>query len=156
MKKLLVINFLIKLYARKNIFNIIKEKYGQAQLNLARCIERNRTKARKIKCDIKYLTTCKKNKLLPTFAKTKLSVKVNYRIKMKIARTIIEAELNNKHRKLNFIRRELVHKVNQLRNSIGYISFCTFNKVVNKTINGKVKGFARSDLVALSKHDKAT
>ena len=70
---------------------------------------------------------------------------------MKIARTIIEAELSNKHRKLNFIRRELVHKVNQLKNSIGYISFCTLNKVVNKTINGKEKGWSTTHKNKLSK-----
>ena len=139
MYKLLVINFLIKLYALKNIFNIILEKYGQPKLKLARCIERNRTKVSKIKHDIKFQITCKRNNLIPTFAKPKLSIKVSQSVKRRITRTIIDAELSNKYRKLKYLRRTVVEDKTQLVNTIGYISFCTFNKLVNKRMQGKQK-----------------
>ena len=53
--KLLVILFLIKLYARKNIFNVIHGKYGQNTTKLSRNNEQKRLKMEKIKQDIKFL-----------------------------------------------------------------------------------------------------
>ena len=109
MYRLLVLNFLIKLYALRNIFEFISEKYGQAATKLARKIEKNRTKLKKIKCDIRFLTTCKRNKLIPTFAKPKIAIKINRSIENKIASTIIETEIRNKQKKQNRLVKELLH-----------------------------------------------
>ena len=85
MYKLLVILFLIKLYALKNIYDYIYGKYGQSRRTLARNTERNRMKIRKLKSDIKFLTTCKKNNLIPTFAKPRLTIKSNIQVKRRVA-----------------------------------------------------------------------
>ena len=61
--KLLVILFILKLYARVNIFKYIKEKYGRDNTNIARTIEKQRVKLAKVNCDIKSLIYCKKNNL---------------------------------------------------------------------------------------------
>ena len=106
MKKLLVINFLISILALKNIFNWIYGKYGQTTRNLARNTERTRIKIRKLKCDIKFLLTCKRNNLIPTFAKPKISVRVKKEVRRRIARTIIDAELVNKHNRLKELKKE--------------------------------------------------
>ena len=72
-----IIHFLLSIYAQKNIFQYITEKYGQETTTLSRAIEKNRTKLKKIKCDLKFLATCKRNKLIPTFAKPKISIGEN-------------------------------------------------------------------------------
>ena len=107
MDKLLVINFLIKLHARKNIFKYITEKYGQMAVKLARNIEDKRTRLAKMKCDLSFLLTCKRNKLIPTFAKPKLATKTSWNTKIKIAKTIIEDELRFKHKRVNYLKKEL-------------------------------------------------
>ena len=81
MKKLLVITFLIKLLALKNIFDFICGKYGQATLKLARETERTRLKIRKLKADIKFLLVCKRNGLIPKFARPKFAVKMDRKTK---------------------------------------------------------------------------
>ena len=143
MYRLLVLNFLIKLYALRNIFEFISEKYGQAATKLARKIEKNRTKLKKIRCDIRFLTTCKRNKLIPTFAKPKIAIKINRSIENKIASTIIETEIRNKQKKQNRLVKELLHDTKELKLLIGYVSYCTINHVINKTINGKRKEWKR-------------
>ena len=65
--KLLVILFLVRLYARINIFNLSDEKHGRIGIKLARSIGIYRRKLSKIKCDIGFLLTCKKKNLIPTF-----------------------------------------------------------------------------------------
>ena len=47
--KLLVIPFILKLYAQISIFKYIQEKYGQEMIKLARKIEKQRVKIAKIK-----------------------------------------------------------------------------------------------------------
>ena len=65
--KLLVIPFLVRLYARINTFKLIQETYGRIGIKVARSIEIYRTKLSKIKCNIDFLLTCKRNNLIPTF-----------------------------------------------------------------------------------------
>ena len=49
--KLLVILFLLKIYARINIFSHIEEKYGQKEIKLARVVQKQRSRITKIECD---------------------------------------------------------------------------------------------------------
>ena len=106
MKKLLVINFLIKILALKNIFNIISGKYGQSKLKLARNTEQTRMKIRKIKDDIKFLSVCKRNELIPKFARPKFAVRMDKKTMKRIGKSIIEAELRNQHGKLKMLKRK--------------------------------------------------
>ena len=69
MKKLLVILFLFKLYAQTNVFDLISGKYGRHYTKTARLVETIRTKIAKLKLDIKFIISCKRDKLIPTFAK---------------------------------------------------------------------------------------
>ena len=68
--KFLVILFLVRLYARINIFKLVEEKYGHIGIKVARSIKIYHTKLSKIKCDIDFLFTCKINNLIPTLAHT--------------------------------------------------------------------------------------
>ena len=139
--KLLVILFLIKLYAQKylNLIDYIKGKYGQKIVNHVRSIERLRRKITKVKCDIKFLITCKKNKLTPVFAKPKLTIKIDNLTRQKITQTILEAELKNKHNKIKWLKKQEKETTTEVRNSIGFISMCFVNKRINDSIINKRK-----------------
>ena len=120
MISLLVFIFCIKLYARINTHCYILEKYGQEILNISRKIEKLTIKLEKIKHDLKFLVICKKEKLIPTFARPKLSIHVERKIKVKIAKIIIETEMKNKHRKKNELRTELRSLLSKLEESTNY------------------------------------
>ena len=51
----------------------------------------------KLKADIIYTKSCKKEKLIPTFAKVNLALKSGgFKIKKKIAKLVMEAEIQDK------------------------------------------------------------
>ena len=55
MLQLLVILFIIKLYAQKNTFKYIKEKHGQDIFMVVRSLESLKTKYMKVQADIKFI-----------------------------------------------------------------------------------------------------
>ena len=57
--KLVVILFLLTLYARVNIFKHIEEKYGQNEFKLVRVIRNQRSRITKIQCDINFIRKIK-------------------------------------------------------------------------------------------------
>ena len=51
----------------------------------------------KLKADIIYIKSCKKEELIPAFAKVNLAIKSGgFKIKKKIAKSIIETEIQDK------------------------------------------------------------
>ena len=142
---------MIKLYAQKNIFTLIKEKYGQSAIKLARLIEKYRSKVDKIKYDIKFLLTCKRNNLTPTFAKPRFSIKVSRYTRNRITRTILQQELQNKHKKLKQLKERLDSEIDELKDTVGFITFCTFNKITFKTLSRKRKQWKTTHEKKLSK-----
>ena len=98
MFKLLVILFIIKLYARYYIFKFIKKKHGQNVITVIRTLEQMQTKYMKFNADIKFIRPCKKENLISTFVKVNVSIKSgSYKLKRKIARLVMNTELQNKH-----------------------------------------------------------
>ena len=94
MLKLLVILFIIKLYARNNVFKYIKKKHGQEIIRIVRSFENLKTKYVKVAVDIKSIKPCKNENIIPTFAKVNLSLKHgNYKLQLKIARIVMETQL---------------------------------------------------------------
>ena len=74
--KLFVILFLLKVYARINIFKQIEKKYGQNEAKLARVMQKQLSRITKIQCDIKYLLSYKQNNLTPLFARPNFLIKI--------------------------------------------------------------------------------
>ena len=109
--ELLVILFLYKLYAHINIFKHIEEKYGQSEIKLARIIQKQHTKITKIRYDINYLLHCKRNGLIPHFARPKFAVKINKYLRDKIGRQILDAEIRNKHRKKKTLLQQVKNNI---------------------------------------------
>ena len=88
---LLVILFAIKLLSQVNIFKYKEMKHGRQILKNVGTLERLKGKGCKINKDIKFIKLCKKEHLIPTFAKVKLAMKSgNVRIQQKLGRVIME------------------------------------------------------------------
>ena len=95
---LLVITFIIKILARSNIFKTIRGKHGLNTLRGVRNYERLLKRQTKLRCDLSFLLTCKREKLTPNFAKPKLSIKTNSNATKNIGKIILENEIRNKHK----------------------------------------------------------
>ena len=120
--ELFVILFLYKLYDNINIFMHIEEKYGQLEIKLTKIIKKQHTKITKIKCDVNYLLYCKRNGLIPHFARPKSAVKINKYLRDKIGRQILDADIRNKHRKKKRSLQQVKHNTDNLTNKIGFIT----------------------------------
>ena len=96
MMKLLVILFIMKLIAQINIFKYVRQKHGQSAVKIVRTLEQVKRRYIKVNEDIKFIKTCKKEDLLPQFAKIRLSIRSgSMKLKRKTARLIMEAELQS-------------------------------------------------------------
>ena len=85
MIKLLVTHFIIKLYTRDNIFKHIKKKHGHNLIKAVQDFEQKKTKFEKLVADIAFIKLCKKEQLIPTFAKVNVSIRNGtYKVKRKI------------------------------------------------------------------------
>ena len=99
MLKLLVLLFIIKLYACFNVFKIIKKEHGQDVIAAVRNYEKVKTKCMKVHQDTKFIKSCKNEHLVPTFPKVNLSIRpVSYKLKCKKSKLIMQTELDNMKR----------------------------------------------------------
>ena len=69
-----MILFIIKLYARNIIFKHIKKKHGYDLIKVVRDFEQKKTKFEKLFADIAFIKLCKKEQLIPRFAKVHVSI----------------------------------------------------------------------------------
>ena len=122
--KLLVILFIIEIFARINIFKHIGKKQRQFILRNVRSLEHVKKKYSKVNQDINFIKTCRRENLLPTFAKVKIAIKINNnKLKQKLARIILDTELQQKHNQRRKLKREVIRTCNVIKQSIGPILF---------------------------------
>ena len=108
MLKLLIILFIIKLYAQNDIFKRIKKKHGQDVITVIRSLEKLQTKYRKVIADMKYFKTFKKECLIPAFAKVNISIKnATHKLRTKILLLVMNTELENKHSEKRKLKKEI-------------------------------------------------
>ena len=156
MYKLLVILFIIRLYARFNVFTYITEKYRLPEVKLTRLVEKYRLKLAKIKLDIKFLITCKRKNLIPVFAKPKLAINVNQKTRNKITNTLTEAELKNKYKEKKRLTQELKENESILYSKLSFISKIVVNYKLRKTLKGKCKKWSIIHTKKIEKLQKKT
>ena len=145
MLSLLVIGFLIKIYSRKPLYTYIKEKHGIETLRLCRGFEKNIIQHEKILCDLRYLLACKKDGLVPIFARPKLSIPVGDRTRRDVAKLIIKTELKNKHKLRNKLRCGIVEKSRKIRETVGFLRIQRIEvQDPNEGVLAKVKMVRRS------------
>ena len=87
----------MKLIALINIFKYVRQKHVQSAVKIVRTLEQVKRRYAKVNEDIKFIKICKKEDLLPKFAKIQLSVRSgSMKLKRKIARLITKVELQSK------------------------------------------------------------
>ena len=97
MIKLLVILFILKLYAQ-DIFTRIKKRHGQDVKKLVRSYESMMEKHMKVTADIKFIKLYKVEKIIQTSSKVNLSIKSGSRkLKLCTARLVMESKKTQKY-----------------------------------------------------------
>ena len=82
---------------------------------IVRTYESLKTKLMKVQADIQFIKSCKKENLIPIFAKVNLAIKSDSRkLKLSLAR-LMESEMENKHHEKMKLKKEIVAISNQLK-----------------------------------------
>ena len=115
MYKLLFILFVIELYARIKTFKRL-EKHGQDIFKSSKTLENQISKHRKIQLDVSFIKQCKKENIIPTFAKVNVAIKHGtYKLKKKIAHTVMITELQNKHHERQKLKEDIIKTTSKLK-----------------------------------------
>ena len=70
----------------------------------------------KVNQDINFIKTCRRENLIPTFAKVKIAIKINNdKLKKKLARVILDTELQQKHNQRRKVKREGIRLCNDIK-----------------------------------------
>ena len=85
LKSLLVFSFVIRILSQYHFFTYIKQKHGDNILRQCRMYEKLCIRKEKCRLDLKFLLTCKKEGLVPVFARPKLSINGDVKLKKDIA-----------------------------------------------------------------------
>ena len=134
---LLVITFVIKLFSRKPLFTYIREQNGIETLEQCRGLEKDTLRYEKLNADLRFLLICKKEGLVPTFAKPKLSIEFDVRLRKDIASLIIKTELKNKHRLKNKLKDELRIRSQTIGNSTSSLLFQALRYRIRSVVDSK-------------------
>ena len=132
---LLVIGFIIKIWSRKPIFAYIREKNGTETLQQCRVFEKVVLRYEKLLLDLQFLLTCKKETLVPVFARPKLSIEGNLKMKKRIAKIIIETELKRKHRMKHELKKDIERLSLSLRGTLTWLLFNTMRNKIRALVS---------------------
>ena len=70
----------------------------------------------KVNQDINFIKTCRRENLIPTFAKVKIAIKINNdKLKQKLARVILDTELQQKRNQRRKVKREGIRLCNNIK-----------------------------------------
>ena len=136
---LLVISFVIKIFSRKPIFTYIREQHGNETFRRCRGLEKDTIRYEKLCSDLRFLLVCKKEGLVPTFAKPKLSINGSVKLQKEIAVLIIKTELKNKHRLKNQLKEELRRCNQAIRGCTSFLLFHALRYQIRSVIDTKRK-----------------
>ena len=111
-------------------FQFIKKKHGQNIIMIVKSYESLKTKLMNVQACIKFIKSCKKENLIPTFAKVNLAIKNGSRnLKLRLERIIMESEMGNKHHAKKKLKKEILAVSNQLKGMLGLF---LYNALVHK------------------------
>ena len=156
---LLVLGFLYKILSRKPLFAYIREKHGIETLRQSQVFEKLVIRYEKSLQDLRFLLTCKKEGLVPTFARPKLSIEGGTRIRKGIASIIIKSELKNKHRTKNELKKEIERLCQTIRGSTSFLLFNSLRYKIRLVVSARRKKWMavhKKKLDALRSEEKPT
>ena len=92
-------------------------------MRLCRGLEKDIIRYEKVRHDLQFLLACKKEGLVPVFAKPKLSIEVDNNTRRGIAKIILKTELKNKHHIRKELKRSITEKCQKLRDALSYFLY---------------------------------
>ena len=92
--------------------------------------------------DLDFLLTCKREKLIPTFARPKLSIGGDGRLRSKVAKLIIGTEIRNKHAKKKLLRKEINEIRKKLESELGLLTFYSLKYRISKEVEAKKQNWS--------------
>ena len=102
----------------------------------------------KVTADIKFIKLCKVEKIIPTFAKVNLSIKSESRkLKLRIARLVMESEIQSKHLDKKKLKKELKSICIQLKSVLGLFQHNALLHQVSFAVKSRQKAI-------LKRHEK--
>ena len=105
------------------------------KVKIVRTLEQVKRRYAKVNEDTKFIEICKKENLLPKFAKIRISFRSgSIKVKRKTARLIMETELQSKHLERRKLKQEMIKRCHQMTEDIGLILFNTVRYYLNKVI----------------------
>ena len=120
---LLVFTFVIKIFSRKPLFSYIREQHGIEALRQCRGLEKDIIRYEKLCQDLQFLLICKKEGLVPIFAKPKLSITADQKLRKQIASLLIKTELKNKHRIKLQIKKDILERSRKIQEDTSFLLF---------------------------------
>ena len=130
---------------------------GRISQKFVRKYEKLQWQLWKVQADIKLIKTCKSERLIPTFANVKLEVKIGkHKLKSKIARLIMETELQSEHDQKKKIKIELRRVNITLKSSLSVIFYNCLIRQISIASKSKLKSVTRRHLRKLDKFRRRT
>jgi len=80
---------------------------------------------------------CKREGLIPIFARPKLAINVPQKTRRKIAKLIIETEINNKQKVKIEVKKELKKSNDEISNVLSYVTFQALKYRIRKRLTQK-------------------
>ena len=134
---LLLVIFIIKILAQPGLFKYIKEKYGHNVMQQCRSYERLCTRKQKLVSDLEFLVKCKREGLIPVFARPKLSIDVPHKTREKISKLILESEINNKHKIKNELNKKLTNEFMNIKSILSFAASQAIRYRIRKRVMAK-------------------
>ena len=134
----------------EKLFRHIK-KHGQDILRVARKLEDLINKRTKIELHINFIKICKKEDLIPTFAKVNVAIKHGtQKLKMNLVHAVMETKMQNKHDQERKIKKQIWDIKFQLKSSLTLILYNTLSHRINVAVKSTVKAVTTRHLNNLS------
>ena len=133
------------------IFRHIKKKLGHDIIRVTRKLEDLINKHTKIQQGINFIKTCKREDLIPTFAKVNVAIKHGtQKLKMKIARAVRETEMQNKYDQKRKTKKQIRDIEFQLKSTLPLTLYNTLLHRINVAVKSRVKATTTRHLNKLS------
>ena len=128
--------------------NIHNKKHGQNVMKIVRTYESLKAKLMKVEADIQFVKSCKKDNIIPTFAKVKLAIKCgNWKLHLRIVRIIMETKMPNKDREKKKLKKEIASISIQLKSTLVLFLYSALIHEIHHVIKSRYKAIK-------SRHEK--
>ena len=110
----------------KSIADIIRNRYGEAQVKKIQRFEKRDFKLGKCHLDLKFLLDCKNNGVIPKFLRFKLANRhlKNFHVYKKCPIRLLEEKTKSKRKRINTLEKATQRVKEELQRTLSVLDFC--------------------------------